>query len=351
LSKKQTKQVSLSSMSPAQIADMLGELSRKDAKLKSLIAQVDGGYALTIKEAHSPFEAIAESIIYQQLTGKAAATILGRFIALFGKAPFPTPEQIVATPDTVMRSAGLSGAKTVALKDLAAKTIEGKIPSISEVDQMSDEEIIKCLTAVKGVGTWTAHMFLMFRLGRLDVMPSGDYGVRKGFAITYGDGVTLPSPTELETHAERWRPYRSVGSWFMWRAIEINKLFAVPENKTVVKKIAKSKPETKKSAEKNKPTDKKLSSKPAAPKAVGKKKPTVKPTAERKTTSKTRSPTSTSAKKPAADKRRSTATSAKKPAPKKPSSVSTSAKKPAAKKLAGKSNVVKNGAGKKRASS
>lgn len=270
---------------------MLEELSRKDKKLKALMAKVEGGFTLTIKEAHSPFEAISEAIIYQQLTGKAAATILGRFKELFKNTSFPTPKQIVGAPDTVLRSAGLSGAKVAALKDLAAKTLEGHVPTIEDVDKMSDEEIVKCLTAVRGVGTWTAHMFLMFRLGRTDVMPSGDYGVRKGFAITYGDGVTLPSPQEMEVYAECWRPYRSIGSWYMWRAIEVNRLNAVPENKTVVKKkptkLATTKPETKTKTKSAipKPVAKKPT-KPATTKPVAKKptKPaTTKPVAKKPT--------------------------------------------------------------------
>lgn len=262
MAKKQSQPVSLATFSRTQKNEMLEELSRKDKKLKALMAKVEGGFALTIKEAHSPFEAICEAIIYQQLTGKAAATILGRFKALFGNAPFPSPKQIAAAPDAVLRSAGLSGAKVAAVKDLAEKTIQGHIPTITEVVKMSDEEIVKCLTAVRGVGTWTAHMFLMFRLGRTDVMPSGDYGVRKGFAITYGDGFTLPSPQKLEEYAECWRPYRSVGSWYMWRAIEVSRLNSVPETKTVKKKKLK-KPETEKSVTKKTGSQSKATCKPS----------------------------------------------------------------------------------------
>ncbi len=228
---------SLATFSKAQTTEMLNALGQADKKLKALMAKVDGGFSLKIKEAHSPFEAITEAIIYQQLTGKAAATILGRFKALFGESPFPTPKQIIETPETELRSAGLSRAKIVAIKDLADKTLSGKIPTIEEVDKLTDDEIVRALTAVKGVGTWTAHMFLIFRLGRPDVMPSGDYGVRKGFAIIYGDGVTLPTPTELEAFAETWRPFRSVASWYMWRAIEVNRANYVPENKTITKKV------------------------------------------------------------------------------------------------------------------
>ncbi len=332
---------------------MLEDLSRKDKKLKALMAKVEGGFTLTIKEAHSPFEAISEAIIYQQLTGKAAATILGRFKDLFKNTPFPTPKQIVEAPDTVLRSAGLSGAKVAALKDLAAKTLAGHVPTIEDVDKMSDEEIVKCLTAVRGVGTWTAHMFLMFRLGRTDVMPSGDYGVRKGFAITYGDGVTLPSPQQLEEYAECWRPYRSIGSWYMWRAIEVNRLNTVPEHKTVVKKkptkqltkkpaaSSPTKPETKRAvAKKTKPVTKK-STKPATTKPVAKKttkqvtsKPvTKKPTKPTPTKPVAKTPTKPTTKKPVAKKTPKPATT--KPVTKKPTKLE--AKKLVSKKTSSKS--------------
>jgi DNA-3-methyladenine glycosylase II len=256
------KPVSLATFSRAQTTEMLNALGQADKKLKALMAKVDGGFTLKIKEAHSPFEAITEAIIYQQLTGKAASTILGRFKALFGESPFPTPKQIIEAPETVLRSAGLSRAKIVAIKDLADKTLAGKIPTIEEVDKLTDEEIVKALTAVKGVGTWTAHMFLIFRLGRPDVMPSGDYGVRKGFAIIYGDGVILPTPTELETFAETWRPFRSVASWYMWRAIEVHRATYVPVNKTITKKVfARNSTADKPNAKRAKPTSAKPTTK------------------------------------------------------------------------------------------
>jgi 3-methyladenine DNA glycosylase/8-oxoguanine DNA glycosylase len=123
----------------------------------------------------------------------------------------------------VLRSAGLSRSKIVALKDLSAKTIAGQIPTVEQTESMSDEDIIEALVQVKGVGTWTAQMFLIFRLGRLDVMPSSDYGVRKGFSIAYGiKGDELPSPSHINAHAAKhWRPYSTVASWYMWRATEL----------------------------------------------------------------------------------------------------------------------------------
>ncbi len=215
--------VTISQFKKAQLDNILAELGRRDRKLRALMPKVEGGFSLKTQDTDSPFAAVAESIVYQQLTGKAAATIFGRVKALFKSELCPSPAQIQSAPDTVLRSAGLSRSKVVALKDLADKTINGLIPTLDEISTMTDDEIITCLSAVKGVGVWTAHMFLIFRLGRLDVMPSGDYGVKKGFALTYGDGESLPSPGELERFAEIWRPYRTVGSWYMWRAIELHR--------------------------------------------------------------------------------------------------------------------------------
>jgi 3-methyladenine DNA glycosylase/8-oxoguanine DNA glycosylase len=142
---------------------------------------------------------------------------------LFDSERCPHPSLIVEAPDTVLRSAGLSRSKIVALKDLSAKAIAGEIPTVEETDTMSDDEIVEALVRVKGVGKWTAQMFLIFRLGRLDVIPSSDYGVRKGFSITYGKaGDELPSASHIDLHAAKyWRPYSTVASWYMWRATEL----------------------------------------------------------------------------------------------------------------------------------
>jgi 3-methyladenine DNA glycosylase/8-oxoguanine DNA glycosylase len=167
----------------------------------------------------SPFLALAESIAYQQLNGKAAATIYGRFHALYpGKGP--TPERVLETSDEAMRGAGLSRAKILAIKDLAAKTIDGTVPTAARLSALEDEAIIERLTSIRGIGRWTAEMLLMFRLGRADVLPATDYGVRQGFAIAYRKRA-LPSPAKLLAHGERWRPYRSVASWYLWRAVDL----------------------------------------------------------------------------------------------------------------------------------
>lgn len=166
-----------------------------------------------------PFDALAESIAYQQLSGKAAATIFGRVRALYPKRKWFSPELIIATPDETFRGAGLSRSKTIAIKDLAAKTLDGTVPTRATLDRMSDEEIIARLTTVRGIGRWTVEMLLLFDLGRPDVWPVNDYGVQKGYAKTFGK-KKLPTPKELLAIGERWRPYRSAAAWYFWRALD-----------------------------------------------------------------------------------------------------------------------------------
>jgi len=176
-------------------------------------------YNITPAVSIRPFDALAESIAYQQLSGKAAATIFGRVRALYPKRKWLDPEQLLATPDETLRAAGLSRAKTAALKDLAAKTIDGTVPTGRALIRMSDDEIVTRLTAVRGIGRWTVEMLLLFDLGRPDVWPVDDYGVRKGFAKTFGRRQ-LPTPKQLMKFGEKWRPYRSVAAWYFWRALD-----------------------------------------------------------------------------------------------------------------------------------
>jgi DNA-3-methyladenine glycosylase II len=176
-------------------------------------------YNITPSVSIRPFDALAESIAYQQLSGKAAATIFGRVRALYPKRKWLDPEQLLATPDETLRAAGLSRAKTAALKDLAAKTIDGTVPSGRALIRMTDDEIITRLTTVRGIGRWTVEMLLLFDLGRPDVWPVDDYGVRKGFAKTFRRR-TLPTPKQLMKFGEKWRPYRSVAAWYFWRALD-----------------------------------------------------------------------------------------------------------------------------------
>jgi DNA-3-methyladenine glycosylase II len=166
-----------------------------------------------------PFDALAESIAYQQLSGKAAATIFSRVRGLYPKTKWLDPTKVLATADDALRSAGLSRAKMAAIKDLAAKTIDGTVPSGRALLRMSDDEIIARLTQVRGIGRWTVEMLLLFDLGRPDVWPVDDYGVRKGFAKTFGRRK-LPTPKQLIKSGEKWRPYRSVAAWYFWRAMD-----------------------------------------------------------------------------------------------------------------------------------
>lgn len=170
-----------------------------------------------------PFDALAESIAYQQLSGKAAATIWKRVRALYPGRKYLDPKLVLATPDEKLRGAGLSRSKVAALKDLAAKTIDGTVPSARALAKMSDEEIISRLITVRGIGRWTVEMLLLFDLGRPDVWPVHDYGVQKGFAKTFGKRK-LPTPKQLMKHGEKWRPYRSVAAWYFWRALDVESL-------------------------------------------------------------------------------------------------------------------------------
>jgi len=193
-------------------------LLRADKVLARVIKQV-GPCPLAPRPGVQPYQALVKSVTYQQLNGNAAATIFRRFLALFPTAKFPAPEQVVAAPDETLRSAGLSRAKTAAIKDIAAKTIAGVVPTRRAIARMSDAEIIERLTTIRGVGPWTVEMLLMFTLGRPDVLPATDYGVRSGFALVYGL-QELPTPKDVIAHGERWRPYRSAAAWYFWRALD-----------------------------------------------------------------------------------------------------------------------------------
>jgi DNA-3-methyladenine glycosylase II len=199
--------------------DALEHLISADKTLARLIRKV-GPCRLETRARRSPFEALVQSVTYQQLNGTAAATILGRVKALYPHRRFPTPEDLLGTPDELLRAAGLSRAKTAALKDLAAKTIAGVVPTSRALSHMSDEEIVERLTTVRGVGPWTVEMLLIFTLGRPDVLPASDYGVRKGFALAYGR-KELPTPKELSAFGERWKPHRTTATWYFWRALEL----------------------------------------------------------------------------------------------------------------------------------
>ena len=197
----------------------VNHLAGTDPRFAALIARVRP-FDLVAQPLVRPFDSLAESIAYQQLTGKAAATIFGRVRALYPRRKWLDPKLVLATSDETLRACGLSGSKTAALKDLAAKALDGTVPSGSVLARMEDEEIIERLTTVRGIGRWTVEMLLIFELGRLDVWPVADYGVQKGFAKTFGRRK-LPTKKQFLRIGEKWRPYRSVAAWYFWRALDV----------------------------------------------------------------------------------------------------------------------------------
>jgi 3-methyladenine DNA glycosylase/8-oxoguanine DNA glycosylase len=221
-------------------------LSRTDKHLARVI-QRTGEFQFKLDQCESVYESLLEAIAYQSISGKAAATIFARIKALGANGICPAPKEILHVRPQTLRKAGLSGAKVLAMKDLAKKTIEGIVPTLADAHKMSDEELVERLISVRGIGAWTVEMFLIFRLGRPDVLPIHDYGVQKGFAITYGK-PHIPKPRELAEFGERWRPYRTVASWYMWRAVQ----HAGPE----ARKIKKPPPKKKRIANPRRPEKK-----------------------------------------------------------------------------------------------
>ena len=174
-------------------------------------------YPTTFEKKKDPYRALVRAVVYQQLSGKAAATILGRVVALFPDKDFPEPEDLLGADPTLLRGAGLSRQKSAALKDISQKRIEGIIPPARALTRLSDEEIVERLTAAKGVGRWTVEMYLMFTLGRPDVLPIDDLGVRKGAEKLFRRSFT---PKELGKYGARWAPWRSAAAWHLWRVVD-----------------------------------------------------------------------------------------------------------------------------------
>ena len=200
------------------LAEATHHLSSRDEKLAALIAET-AQFQTDTDAAQSPYEALMESIAYQSISGKAAATIFDRIKALGSNGRAPSPEQMLKLRTRTLRKAGLSGAKVLAMKDLAQKTIDGVVPTRVQAEKMSDAELVERLDSVRGIGAWTVEMFLIFNLGRPDVLPVHDLGVKKGWSVTYGK-KHMPKPKDLLAFGERWRPYRTIASWYMWRAFE-----------------------------------------------------------------------------------------------------------------------------------
>src|SRR5437868_289829 len=213
--------------------EALAHLRARDPKLGALIDRA-WEFKLQLDAAPSPFESLLESILYQQLHGKAAASIHRRLREFFHGDP--SPKQLLDTPDEPLRAAGVSGNKIKAMRDLAAKTIDGTVPSHSAILKMSDADIVERLTEVRGIGPWTVEMLLIFRMGRPDVLPVTDYGVRKGYLLTFMRVPKsrpiavedLPKPDVLFKRGQKWKPFRSVASWYLWRACDLAKSSSAP---------------------------------------------------------------------------------------------------------------------------
>jgi DNA-3-methyladenine glycosylase II len=191
---------------------------RLDPAFAGLIRRV-GPPRLDIQRQRSPYEALIRAIAHQQLHGKAAEAILGRFAALYPGGMFPTPDQVQATEDAALRACGFSGSKIAALRDICARTLDGTVPSRRASARLSDAALIERLTTIRGVGRWTVEMLLIFTLGRPDVLPVDDFGVREGYRVLNGLD-SQPKPRELAEIGLSWAPFRSLATWYLYRAVE-----------------------------------------------------------------------------------------------------------------------------------
>lgn len=192
-------------------------LARQDERLAHAIAIV--GPCGIKRGRGAPFEALLSAIAHQQVHGNAAAAILGRFRALYDDGRYPTPAELAATSVAALRSVGLSRAKALAMRDVAARTLDGTVPDRRTIARLDDEAVMERLCAVRGVGRWTAEMILMFTLNRPDILPVGDFGIREGFRLLHGKRKQ-PKPQWLARYGERWAPYRTTASWYLWRYVE-----------------------------------------------------------------------------------------------------------------------------------
>jgi DNA-3-methyladenine glycosylase II len=199
--------------------EALRHISKVDPVMRRVIRRV-GECRLAPQMKRSPFESLVRAIAHQQLHGTAAERILGRFIELFpGRKKFPSPEDLAHLPEGALRSVGFSNAKAAAIHDIAEKTLSGIVPTARQIRQLPDDEIIERLTTIRGVGRWTVEMLLIFQLGRPDVLPADDFGVRNGFRIAFNLPET-PKPKEVLAHGEKWAPFRTTAAWYLWRAAD-----------------------------------------------------------------------------------------------------------------------------------
>ena len=234
---------------PAELTAFIRRLARVDPILANVI-RAAGKFTHTTSAQHSPFHSLARAIAHQQLNGTAAESIFGRFVGLYAvdgmAAAMLEAEMVLETPDEKMRAVGLSFAKIASIKDLAAKTLAGTVPPYEILHTLADDEIIERLTQVRGIGRWTVEMLLMFRLGRPDILPIDDFGVRNGFRLAYGLRG-MPTTRALAEYGARWAPFRSVAAWYLWRAVDLHKAGKLPEPVQSTRiKLVKKKPLKKK---------------------------------------------------------------------------------------------------------
>ena len=202
--------------------EALAHLSKQCRVMRRLI-RAHGPCTLVADRRRTPFESLVRAVAHQQLNGTAAETILRRFRALFPGKRFPSAKQLAEVDDDALRAAGFSWAKIASLRDIAAKTLDGTVPGSRAIYSMADAEIIERLTQVRGVGRWTVEMLLIFKLGRPDILPIDDFGVRNGFRVAFGL-AELPKPKELLPHGDRWRPHGTTAAWYLWRAADAAKV-------------------------------------------------------------------------------------------------------------------------------
>jgi DNA-3-methyladenine glycosylase II len=231
---------------PAELTAFRRKLSRVDPVLANVI-RAAGKFTHVPNAEHTPFHTLARAIAHQQLNGTAAESIFGRFVGLYpnasGAAALLEAELVLTTPDDKLRAVGLSFAKIAGIKDLAQKTLDGTVPPYEILHTLADDEIIERVTQVRGIGRWTVEMMLMFRLGRPDILPVDDFGVRNGFRLAYGLRG-MPTSTALAEFGARWAPFRSVAAWYLWRAVDLHKAgkLPAPAVPTRIKLVKKRKP-------------------------------------------------------------------------------------------------------------
>jgi DNA-3-methyladenine glycosylase II len=225
------------------------------------IVRAAGAFTLEPRLTHAPFRSLTRAIAHQQLNGTAAERILARFVALYPGSEFPSAGQVLETADHALRGVGFSFAKIAALKDLAAKTMQGIVPPSDALTTLSDAEIVERLTQVRGIGRWTVEMMLMSQMGRPDVLPVDDFGVRNGFRLAYGL-KGMPTPRALGEFGKRWAPYRTMAAWYLWRAVDLAKdaRLPAPPHKTRIK-IVRNKPKQRTTTKKSPRTKRKSSAK------------------------------------------------------------------------------------------